>query len=146
MSLNKVLLIGHVGKEPVVRKFDSGQVATFSLATTEKYKDKDGNWQDQTEWHNIVCRGYTAEKVEKYVKKGMQLYVEGKIRSRSYDTPDGKKMYITEIMSDKVDILEKRDQEQEKSQNREAVIFPERKDKQQSHADSPDTPDDLPFE
>jgi len=81
MSLNKVLLIGNVGKDPEVRHLENGSmVARFSLATTERFKDKNGEFQEQTEWHNIVCWRSLAERVEKYVKKGSQLFIEGKIR------------------------------------------------------------------
>ena len=103
MSLNKVLLIGNVGKDPEVRHLESGAVtASFSLATTERYKDRNGEYKDQTEWHNIVCWRSTAEFAEKYVKKGSALYVEGKIRNRQYQDRDGNTRYIVEIYADDI--------------------------------------------
>lgn len=103
MSLNKVLLIGNVGKDPEVRHLEIGAVtASFSLATSERYKDRNGEVKDITEWHNIVCWRGLAEIVEKYVKKGTQLYIEGKIRTRSYQDRDGNTRYITEINADDI--------------------------------------------
>lgn len=106
MSLNKVMLIGNVGKDPEVRHLESGAVtASFTIATTEKYRDKSGEQKEQTEWHNIVCWRNLAEIAEKYVKKGSQLFVEGKIRSRSYTDRDGNTRYITEIVADTFKLL-----------------------------------------
>lgn len=106
MSLNKVMLIGNVGKDPEVRHLESGAVtASFTLATTERYKDKNGETKEQTEWHNIVCWRGTAEVVEKYVRKGTQLYIEGRIRTRSYTDRDGNTRYITEINADNLQML-----------------------------------------
>lgn len=99
-GINKVILLGRLGKDPEIMTFDNGtKKATFSLATTESYRDKDGNWQEQTEWHNIVLWRYLAEK---NLIKGDQIYLEGRIRSRSYDATDGTKRYITEIQGDKI--------------------------------------------
>lgn len=106
MSLNKVMLIGNVGKDPEVRHLESGVVtASFTLATTEKYKDRSGEMKEQTEWHNIVCWRSLAEIAEKYVRKGSQLYIEGKIRNRSYNDRDGVTKYITEIVADTFQML-----------------------------------------
>jgi|SRR5574344_757667 single-strand DNA-binding protein len=106
MSLNKVMLIGNVGKDPEVRHLESGVVtASFTIATTERYKDRNGEMKDQTEWHNIVCWRSLAEIVEKYVKKGTQLYIEGKIKSRSYNDKDGITRYVTEIVADSLQML-----------------------------------------
>ncbi|HAG15557.1 MAG TPA: single-stranded DNA-binding protein [Bacteroidales bacterium] len=99
-GINKVILVGHLGRDPEVMTFDNGtKKATFSMATTESYRDKDGNWQEQTEWHNIVLWRYLAEK---NLIKGDQIYLEGRLRSRSYDDANGVKKYITEIQGDKV--------------------------------------------
>jgi single-strand DNA-binding protein len=99
-GINKVILVGHLGRDPEVMTFDNGtKKATFSMATTESYRDKDGNWQEQTEWHNIVLWRYLAEK---NLIKGDQVYIEGRLRSRSYDDANGVKKYITEIQGDKV--------------------------------------------
>lgn len=111
MSLNKVMLIGNVGQEPVVRYLDSGVcVATFSLATTERgYTLQNGTQvPERTEWHNIVVWRKQAEFVEKYVHKGDKLYVEGKIQSRSYDDKQGVRRYVVEIMTEMVDLLTSR--------------------------------------
>ena len=110
MSVNKVILIGNTGKDPEIRHLDSGvAVATFSLATSESYTAKNGERVTTTEWHNIVLWRGLAEVAEKYVKKGMQLYIEGRIRSRSYDDKDGVKRYITEINGDVMRMLGSRD-------------------------------------
>lgn len=110
MSVNKVILIGNVGKDPEIRHLDSGvAVATFSLATSETYNAKNGERVTSTEWHNIVLWRGLADVAEKYVKKGMQLYVEGRIRSRTYDDKDGIKRYITEINGDVMRMLGSKD-------------------------------------
>ncbi len=106
MSINKVILVGNVGKDPEVRYLDSGvAVANFPFATSETYKNKQGEKVTNTEWHNIVMWRGLAEVVEKYVNKGSQLYIEGKIRTRSYDDKDGIKRYITEIIGDNMQML-----------------------------------------
>lgn len=106
MSLNKVILIGNVGKDPDVRYFDSGAaVANFPLATSERgYTLANGTVvPERTEWHNIVVRRDLVPFVEKWVKKGSGLYVEGKIRTRSYDDQSGVKRYVTEIHADRIE-------------------------------------------
>ena len=112
MSLNKAMLIGNVGKDPEVRYLDgsNGQakVATFTLATTERYRDRNGETRENTEWHNIVAWRNTADVVEKFVKKGTQVYIEGRIRTRSWDDQTGNKRYTTEIMADTLQLLGKR--------------------------------------
>lgn len=106
MSINKVILVGNVGKDPEIRHLDSGvAVATFSLATSETYVAKNGEKVTSTEWHNIVLWRGLAEVAEKYVRKGKQLYIEGRIRTRSYDDKDGQKKYITEINGDVMKLL-----------------------------------------
>lgn len=110
MSVNKVILVGNVGKDPEVRHLDSGvAVASFSLATSETYNAKNGERVTTTEWHNIVLWRGLAEVAEKYVRKGMLLYIEGRIRSRSYDDKDGVKRYITEINGDNMRMLGSKD-------------------------------------
>jgi single-strand DNA-binding protein len=98
--VNKVILLGNVGKDPEVKFLPSGQaVANFSIATSDRYKDKAGEWQERTEWHNVAAFARTAEIVRDYVKKGSKLYVEGRLTTRSWDDKDtGKKVYRTEIM------------------------------------------------
>lgn len=105
-SLNKASLLGHVGKEPEVRYTNTGKaVATFSMATSEKYKDGSGELQEKTTWHNIVAWEKLAEICQKYVSKGKQLYIEGRIENRSYDDKDGQKKYISEIIARDIILL-----------------------------------------
>ena len=109
MSFNKVILLGNVGKDPEVRHLESGiAVASFTLATTERYKDRNGTLTDNTEWHNIVCWRNLAEISEKYVTKGSQLFIEGKIRTRSWTDQTGVKRYTTEIIADNIRLLGKK--------------------------------------
>lgn len=98
-GINKAFLLGHVGKDPEIRSTNGGSlVASFSLATADRQKDGQGNWQDKTEWHNLVAFNRTAEIVRDYVKKGSQLLIEGKIQTRSWDDREtGQKKYRTEI-------------------------------------------------
>ena len=107
MSVNKVILLGNVGKDPEVKEFsDGGKVANFSLATTERaFKLQNGTEiPERTEWHNITVKGGLAKVVEQYIKKGTKLYVEGKIRTRSYET-NGEKRYITEVHVSELEML-----------------------------------------
>ena len=111
MSVNKVILVGNLGKDPELRYTPSGAaVATFSLATTNPFKDKEGN--KQTEWHNIVAWRQLAEICGKFLHKGKQVYIEGRIQTRSYDDRDGNKRYITEIVADQMQMLGSRDDNQ----------------------------------
>jgi single-strand DNA-binding protein len=113
MSVNKVILVGNLGKDPELRYTPSGTaVATFSLATTERYKDRDGQRQEKTEWHNIVAWRQLAEICGKFLHKGKQVYIEGKIQTRSYDDRDGNKRYITEIVVDQMQMLGSKDDSQ----------------------------------
>ena len=106
-SVNKIILLGNVGKDPEFRAAASGTtVASFSLATTDRAKDASGNWNDRTEWHNLVAFQRTAEIVRDYVKKGSKLYVEGKIQTRSWDDKtSGEKKYRTEIIVNDLSLL-----------------------------------------
>lgn len=98
-SVNKVILVGNVGKDPEIKVAGSGaSIATFSLATSDRTKDQTGNWVDRTEWHSLVAFQRTAEIIRDYVKKGSKLYVEGRIQTRSWDDKDGQKKYRTEII------------------------------------------------
>ena len=106
-GINKVFLLGNVGKDPEIRSTTGGMtVASFSLATADRQKDAQGNWADKTEWHNIVCFQRTAEVVRDYVKKGSQILVEGKIQTRSWDDKtSGEKKYKTEILCNELTLL-----------------------------------------
>jgi len=110
-GLNKVILIGNIGKDPEVRTLENNvKNARFSLATTESYKDKNGQKVDQTEWHNIVVWRGLAEVAEKYLHKGMPLYVEGKIRRREYTDKDGVKKFMYEIQADNFLMIGRREE------------------------------------
>ncbi|MFT6849943.1 MAG: single-strand DNA-binding protein [Sphingobacteriales bacterium] len=112
-SLNKVMLIGHLGKDPEVRHLENGaSVANFTIATTETFTDKEGKRTDKTEWHNIVVWRKLAEIAEKYLTKGKLVYIEGKLRTRSWDDKEGNKRYTTEIFADTFTMLGKRDDNQ----------------------------------
>ena len=103
------MLIGNAGKDPDVRHLESGvSTASFSLATTERYRDRNGEMKEQTEWHNIVCWRNLADVAERFVRKGTQLYIEGKIRTRSYSDKDNNLKYITEIVADSLQLLGKK--------------------------------------
>ena len=110
--INKVILIGNVGQDPEVRytgdASNGAKVATIRLATTERYRDRNGNPQEHTEWHNVVVWRNQADVVEKYVKKGTQLYVEGRIRTRTWDDQSGNKRYSTDIVADTIQLLGRR--------------------------------------
>lgn len=107
-SLNKVMLIGNLGKDPELRYTTSGvAVATFSIATSESWKDADGNMQEKTEWHNIVAWRKLAEICGEWLKKGKKIYIEGRLQTRSYDDKNtGAKKYITEIVADNMIMLD----------------------------------------
>lgn len=111
-SVNKVILLGNVGKDPEIRATGGGtMVANFTLATSDRFQDAQGNWQDRTEWHNLVAFKRTAEIVRDYVKKGTKLYVEGKIQTRSWDDKEsGQKKYRTEIIVNDLSLLSGRDE------------------------------------
>ena len=108
-GVNKVFLLGNVGKDPEIRATAGGMtIASFTLATADRRKDAQGNWQDSTEWHNLVAFQRTAEIVRDYVKKGTQLFIEGKIQSRSWDDKEtGQKKYKTEILVNELSLLGK---------------------------------------
>src|SRR5512146_412759 len=106
-SVNKVILVGHLGKDPEVKYTPSGTaVASFSIATSERFKDKDGNWQDRTEWHNIVLWQRLAEIAGEYLKKGRLVYIEGRLQTRSWDDKNtGEKKYRTEVVGNDLVLL-----------------------------------------
>ncbi len=111
-SVNKVILLGNVGKDPDIRSTPSGtMVANFTLATSDRYQDAQGNWQDRTEWHSLVAFKRTAEIIRDYVKKGSKLYIEGKLQTGSWDDKQtGQKRYKTEIIVNDISLLSGRDE------------------------------------
>lgn len=148
MSVNKVILVGNVGKDPDVRYLDNGvAVASFPLATSETYKDKTGEKHSSTEWHNIVLWRGLAEITEKYVKKGKQIYLEGKIRSRSWEDKEGNKRYITEVIGDNMQFLGKREDSPSEKQEEKKTETTDSKDSDTDDKKEGDKKeeDDLPF-
>ena len=136
-GVNKVILIGNLGKDPELRYLPSGQAVTkFSLATGSKWKDKEGQWQDRTDWHNIVAFGKTAEICNEYLKKGSQVYIEGRIQTRSYDDRDGNKKWITEIIAQSMQMLGRKGEVEEE--------IPETAEEPQT-GETKSEDDDLPF-
>ena len=109
MSLNKVMLIGNVGRDPEVRYLEgNAKVATFTLATSERFKDRNGELRENTEWHNIVAWRANADVAERFIHKGTQIYVEGRLRTRSYTDQAGVKKFTTEIQADTIQLLGRR--------------------------------------
>lgn len=152
-GVNKVFLLGNVGKDPEMRATQSGMViASFSLATAERQKDQSGQWVDKTEWHNLVCFGRTAEIVRDYVKKGTQIFVEGKIRTNSWDDKEsGQKKYRTEILVNELSLLGGRGEGAGSSSSsggygRNTASFDRpAAPPQDDYADAGITDDDIPF-
>jgi single-strand DNA-binding protein len=152
-TINKVTLLGNLGKDPEVKFLPSGQaVANFSIATTDRIKDKASNdWQERTEWHNITAYGRTAEIVRDYVKKGNKLYIEGRLTTRSWDDKEtGKKVYRTEIVVNDLVLLSGRGEGGESgSYNRNSTStasFDQRSSApQDDYAHAEITDDDIPF-
>lgn len=146
-GINKVILIGHLGRDPEVKRLDANTtVAKFSLATTEPYKTKEGTWAEQTEWHNIVMWRQLAERAERDLRKGMPIYIEGKIRSRSWDDKDGNKRYVTEVVADMFSILERRNNDQEHTNTNSSQTQQQQANEvAEKSFDIEDASDDLPF-
>ena len=145
MAVNKVILIGNVGKDPEVKYFDDNNaVANFSLATSERgFKAANGTEvPERTEWHNIVCWRALAERVEKYVRKGTQLFVEGKIRTREWMDQSEQKRYTVEILADSIQLLGKRSDSPGIQQTRAQDV---QKPAYQAEEAQDEEPDDLPF-
>jgi len=140
-SVNKVILVGNVGKDPEIRSFDSGITkASFPLATSETYKNREGERVTNTEWHNIVVWGNLTKVVEQFVRKGSQIYVEGKLTSRNYES-DGITKYITEVKVNDMVLLGKRDDSVSISSSTDSV---KQVDDVESTQEADDA-DDLPF-
>ena len=151
-SLNKVILIGNLGKDPEVISFDNGtKKMTVSLATTERYRDRDGNWQEQTEWHNLVSWGPLAQDIadkrRNYVK-GDQMYIEGRIKSRQYVDGQNVTRHITEIVVDKMMSLGGNRPQQQYQQPQQQYQQPQPQYQQPVEVQAPSQDyngDDLPF-
>lgn len=129
-SVNKVILVGNLGKDPELRFMPNGDaVCNFSIATTESWKNKDGQKQEKTEWHNIVIYRKLAEVAGEYLKKGRPVYVEGRLQTRKWQTKEGQDRYTTEIICDTMQMLGTKDtnnaaQEQER-QNKQDAVYPQ---------------------
>jgi single-strand DNA-binding protein len=149
-SVNKVILLGNVGKDPEIKATASGTVvATFSIATSERFKDKTGNWQDRTEWHNLVAYQRTAEIVRDYVKKGNKLYVEGRLQTSSWDDKTtGQKKYKTEIIVNDLSLLSGRGEGDGSSggySKSNTASFDQRSPAEDYSQSTEITDDDIPF-
>lgn len=156
MSLNKVLVLGRLGQDPELKFTPSGAaVANFSLATSEKWKDRDGNMQEKVEWHRVVVWGKLAENCQKYLAKGREALVEGRLQTRSWDAPNGEKKYVTEIIATSVQFIGGNQQAQTGGQ---AQMAPAPQGQSQQHAphyqqhsayqppqENNFTADDIPF-
>lgn len=137
-AVNKAILLGNLGKDPVVRTLESGnKVANFSLATSRTHKGPDGNPIEETEWHNVVLWGNLADLAEKFLAKGKQVYIEGRIRNRQYDDKEGTRRYITEIVGENMVFVGGRGADSGPS-SRQSPETP-------SNVSEPPVEDDLPF-
>ena len=147
--INKVTIVGYLGKDPELRHLENGSsVAQFSVATSENYKDKAGEWQSMTEWHNVVCWRALAERVEKNLKKGNLVYIEGKISTRKWQDKEGNDRYSTDIVANTYRKLERREESNYDSNNN----FPTVEDNTSANKSTDkiidkttDVDDDLPF-
>jgi single-strand DNA-binding protein len=110
LTVNKVILIGNLGRDPELRQAGQSTVATLSLATQERRKDKDGNWSDHTEWHRVTLWGRDAENAGKYLTKGKQVYIEGRLQTRKWQDKDGADRYTTEVVADVMRFLGGKDE------------------------------------
>jgi single-strand DNA-binding protein len=151
MSVNKAILVGNVGKDPEVRYLESGvAVCNFPLATSETYKNRNGETITNTEWHNIVLWRGLAEIAEKYIKKGKQLYIEGRIRTRSWDDNEGNKRYITEIVGDNMQMLGRKQDDENQGQQQQQQQYAQSSNEETTggtfdESSGEDETDDLPF-
>lgn len=147
MSVNKAILVGNVGVDPEVRYLEGGNVvAKFPLATTEYYKNRNGENVSSTEWHNIVAWRQLAEVAEKFIRKGRQLYVEGRITTRSWEDKDGNKKYMTEIVANTIQLLGPKQEEGSSRDSSPAEVGNEpAKPIQQEDSSQSAEEDDLPF-
>jgi len=141
-GVNKVILLGNLGKDPEIRHLENGRAVTnFTLATSEVYKNKEGNKVTTTEWHNVVLWTPLAEVAQKYLKKGNQVYIEGKVTTRQYDDKDGVKRYVTEIVGREMTLVGGRPD----GQNGSPSAQNESKSEEAPFVGQPADLDDLPF-
>ena len=139
--VNKIFLLGRMGKDPVVKNFDNGgKIAEFTVATDDSYKDKQGDKVEQTDWHNVKVSGKLADVAEKYLKKGSLIHVEGKVKTRSYDDKDGNKRYVTEVVCESFKMLGDK-----KDSGNSDYTAPATKKDEEFNGNKQGADDDLPF-
>ncbi|MFC1731462.1 single-stranded DNA-binding protein [candidate division KSB1 bacterium] len=140
-SINKVILIGRLGQDPELKYLPNGDaVCNFSIATSESWKDRDGQAQERTEWHNIATFRRLAEICGEYLKKGKQVYIEGKLRTRSWEDQNGQKRYVTEIIANEMKMLGRRDEDIGSESS-----TPQQNQKNEASQPPATDDDDLPF-
>lgn len=157
-GINKVILVGNLGADPEIRTLDSGvKVGRINLATNEPYRDKNGQWQESVEWHNVVLWRYNAEKAEKFLSKGSQVYVEGKLKTRKWTDKDDNTRYTTEVEADRMILLgskndnqqsgnyQSSDQQQSQAANQQASAPEQPKTDDVNLPSKDEAEDDLPF-
>jgi single-strand DNA-binding protein len=145
-GINKVILIGHLGKDPEIQVFDGVKRAAFTLATDESYRDKDGNKVERVEWHNITMWRGLADVVERFIQKGAKVYIEGKLRTRTYQDETGKNRYFTEVLADNMVMLDRKESS-DMSAGKQTVSQPVQSFEPLPQPDvtAPPVDDDLPF-
>jgi len=146
MYLNKAFIIGNLTRDPELKSLPSGmKVTSFGMATNRKYKDKEGNWKDASEFHNIVVFGRQAETTAQYLKKGSSALIEGRIQTRSWEGQDGQKKYRTEIVADRVQFGPRRDGEIAQAEKKEAKEAPAGQMDTIEYPEEDINPEDIPF-
>ncbi len=150
--VNKVILIGNLGRDPEVRRLDSGgYVARFPIATNENYQDKNGEWQQITDWHNIVVWGKSAERAEKSLRKGYTVFIEGKLRTRKWQDNEGKDRYTTEVNALSYKIIDRKEHSEapdystEKNTSVEQQVSNPTPNTEHNNPSVDEQKDDLPF-
>lgn len=149
-SVNKVILIGNIGRDPETRYMPSGDaMVNLSLATTDQWKDKNGEKQERTEWHRIVIFGKTAEIAGQYLRKGSQVYIEGRLQTRKWQDKEGQERYTTEIVADRMQMLGSRgggaDAPMEREERTAAAVTAESRPTKKASTPMDDLEDDIPF-
>lgn len=145
-TVNKVILIGRLGKDPDMRYTPSGTaVANFSIATNSSYKDSDGNWNDKTEWHNIVTFGRTAEVAGEYLKKGKLVYIDGRLQTSSWEDQNGQKRYKTEVVGSELQLIGPRGESESTTESDQTAEVADDTPPPDTAAPASEEEDDLPF-